>query len=171
MLQQKPQARSVHLQATENDLCVTACHYQFNKADRRAEGESRVVEVRRLSSKQRADNYKDGNPASPSCGFTTAAGPPHPASNTPCAPFQENHDGHYLFLALSKSRLYNITVLATEHSYSHSSSFPLFLTSPWPYHISTLRHPKRKGEKEIKKARKRNDSAVSGKHRSISQRW
>lgn len=47
MLQQKPQARSAHLQQAENDFCVKLFKADYNETDRRAEGESRGAELGR----------------------------------------------------------------------------------------------------------------------------
>lgn len=61
--------------------------------------------------------------------------------------FRKSITGHHIFLTLSKRGLHSIFIPATTHSYSHSCPFPLSLTSPWPYHISTARHWRKTGEK------------------------
>lgn len=48
MLQEKPQARSALLRAAENDFSVKLFVAEYNKTDRRAEGENGGIEVKRL---------------------------------------------------------------------------------------------------------------------------
>lgn len=176
MLQQKPQARSAHLQATENDFCVTPCHYELNKAHKRAEGQSGVVEVRRLSSKQRADNCYQGttqhlpvwvhyscwpSPSSPYYSSCSLSGKPLRPLSFPGIIWEQTLQHH---CPCTRTQLFSLI--------SISSFYDLTLTLPH-LHSEALEKERgiRKKKKKKEKARKWNDSAVSGKHRSISQRW
>lgn len=48
MLQQKLQVRTALLQAEENDFSVKLIVAEYNKTDRKAEGENRGIEIKRL---------------------------------------------------------------------------------------------------------------------------
>lgn len=135
-LEQKPQARSALLQAAESDFSVKLFVAEYNKTDRKHEGENRGIEVKRVwvQNKERTTS-RTITQHLPTVGSL--------CPNTWFICLLSKYITAIIFFWHYQKAIFTVSSSLPQHIII---PFPLSLTLPWPYHCSSLSHWRRTRE-------------------------